>query len=922
MRTRTLIVLSFVVTLSSVPIFARASIVWSSAATHPDEVRVYTPELANRWFNGTAAHPVVQLGTWDQPDFTATASTSARMWARWNGIYINVLDVILRASSGGDPIYGTGSTTARIVESPKGFYDFNVYATSTLQEYTLPVNKDAAIHHGDEIWAWMYPSWAAYGANHWVGSNGSLPYFEICEGSCESEPPPPPDPCAVPGACASNVLFLPGIEASRLYRGNDKLWEPNGDTSVSELAHDASGTSINSDIYVKKNDIIDNAYVPLKGNVYKSFIEQMNGLVTAGTIKEWEAVPYDWRLTPDQILASGALIAPGKISYLVATSSPYIIQELKHLAASSKTHKVTIIAHSNGGLVTKRLTELLGPEATMLIDKIVFVAVPQTGAPQAVGALLHGYDQGLPTNFIPYALSDSAARTLAKNMPMTYNLLPSAGYFAQVATPVVTFADQPLLAPFRARYGDAIQLSGGLHTFITDPWRLASSTTEGLNYPSVGNDALLTSAEALHTTNLDNWAPPSGIALYEIAGWGEKTLSQIQYYQGVSVHCTVISILSGCTRTAKIDYKPRIVLDGDGTVPTPSALWTPGAKRYWVNLQKYDDIVTIQRKHADILEVPQLRTFLQNVITNNENATLPEYISTSTPVNTKPGTELHFTLHSPLTLNLYDVQGRHTGISTTTGELEENIPESSYMRFGEVQFISVPTSLHTTLVMNGYADGSFTLDAEEVSGESVVASTTFAGIPSTASTAVTLDVPSGGLGNTGALIVDENGDGHTDITLQPKQGSIVTLDTTPPEARISFNTNTQKLLIEGIDETSPATILITATSSLITDEAGNTLQIVFKKLKQEGKELKVEMQEIRHNGISAGMLPKTVLEYEWSTDKTGKLKELEEKTTIGSQKIEGHYDAKKNVTKIEKKTLPGLVIIGLKTENGSLIISY
>ena len=63
-----------------------------------------------------------------------------------------------------------------------------------------------------------------------------------------------------------------------------------------------------------------------------------------------------------------------------------------------------------------------------------------------------------------------------------------------------------LLAPFRARYGDLIHSQDRLHTFIADPWRLASSTTEGLNYPSVGNEPLLTAAETLHTA-LDAWNP-------------------------------------------------------------------------------------------------------------------------------------------------------------------------------------------------------------------------------------------------------------------------------------------------------------------------------------------------------------------------------------------------------------------------------
>jgi hypothetical protein len=31
-----------------------------------------------------------------------------------------------------------------------------------------------------------------------------------------------------------------------------------------------------------------------------------------------------------------------------------------------------------------------------LVDKVIFVAIPQLGTPQAVGALLHSYDQGIP----------------------------------------------------------------------------------------------------------------------------------------------------------------------------------------------------------------------------------------------------------------------------------------------------------------------------------------------------------------------------------------------------------------------------------------------------------------------------------------------------------------------------------------------
>ena len=884
-----------------------------------------------------------------------------------SNVYGTPAGVAMKACSGCQNLQTYFFTDAdRILLSDGAFHTFMVETGTTTSTYADGTRLVSIGFFG--------LSQRQYGTKIKSNAATTIPFLTI------QTAPPPPDPCAAPGACASNVLFLPGIETSRLYRpdengGETKLWEPGGDAFASQLAHDANGTSINTDIYAKKDGVIDNAYVPIKGNIYKSFIEQMDGLVAADIINEWEAAPYDWRLTPDQILENGAEVAPGKISYLAATSSPYIIQELKHLAATSKTHKVTVIAHSNGGLVTKRLTELLGPEASALIDKIIFVAVPQTGAPQAIGALLHGYEQGLPVSFFSYGLSAGAARTLAKNMPMTYNLIPSAGYFARVVTPVVTFADQPLLASFRARYGNSIDSSGSLHTFLTDSWRLASSTTEGLNYPSVGNEPLLAAAETLHTVDVDNWAPPAGVALYEVAGWGEKTLSQIEYYQGVSVHCDVVSILFGCTKTPKIDYKPRIVLDGDGTVSTPSALWTPGAGRYWVDLQSFAKdnrfSAPLGRQHADILEVGELRTFIQNIITNNDSASLPQYISTSTPTNTNPNTELHFVLHSPLTLNLYDDQGRHTGVSTTTGELEENIPDSRYIRFGEVQFISVPTSLHTTLVMNGYAEGSFTLDAEEMNGNDVVASTTFAGIPSTASATATMDVPSGGLANAGALIVDENSDGHAEIVLAPKLGDTVTLnlDVTPPEIQLTFSTTTKALTFIGTDDSGTVTVTATTTYSALKknqkdkekgkekekeyhgaavttvtahDAAGNTTALVYtEQLPSPTGRDTIMPQALVYNGATT-TLTNTSVSYKWRVNKNGSFNVFTSNLRTASTTIESHYRPKKNKTVImtkpqelddhdedddsdvrsAKQTLPGMVIPYMTTKNGSIIISY
>ena len=352
-----------------------------------------------------------------------------------------------------------------------------------------------------------------------------------------------------PGAkptCCSNVLFIPGLEGSRLYDADgNRIWEPNpfGDSSkINELDLNADGEPTDMDIYTK--DIIDDAYVSDIGNVYASFISTMNKMKSAGTINDWSAAPYDWRLSLADILNNGNENSDGKIYYsgdTGSTTSPYIISELKKLAASSQTGKVTIIAHSNGGLLTKALTDALGSDASTLIDKIIFVAVPQTGTPQAIGAILHGFDTGLPFDGLPIFFNPSDGRALAQNMPTAYDLLPSADYFSTVADPVVTFDDSSLLAPWRVAYGNRITSQSVLADFMTDASREVLPTTNTLTAPTFANENLLDNAETLHENELDAWAPPDGVALTEIAGWGINTLKTISYYQGYKTECPVQS---------------------------------------------------------------------------------------------------------------------------------------------------------------------------------------------------------------------------------------------------------------------------------------------------------------------------------------------------------------------------------------------
>jgi pimeloyl-ACP methyl ester carboxylesterase len=748
-----------------------------------------------------------------------------------------------------------------------------------------------------------------------------------------------PTICTV--ACNSNVLFLSGLQASRLYRSNDahqcdyyndfdelvsptecRIWEPQGDV-LSALLLMHNGASVLPDLYTR--DIIDDAYGTAA--IYSPFMTFMDTLVSADVLNEWEAIPYDWRLAFGDILASGKK-SGDNISYLEATTSPYIIQELKRLAAGSRTGKVTIIAHSNGGLLAKELLAMLGTTTSAeLIDQLIFVAVPQTGTPQAIGALLHGFKQDIPHAwYLPDGafFSAAAARLIANDMPSAYNLLPSVQYFRDVQTPVATFANSsPVLTDAYERYGGFLNTWEEMRDFMAGAEGRLAPLAQDLKTPALAEESLVDDSWDTHAS-LDNWTPPPSISLIEIAGWGVDTVGRIDYTQKKKGDNYIWS------------YEPWLTEDGDGTVVVPSALAvgtsSSNVRRYWVDLFRHNRGLTTNREHASIFSVDSLLSFIKDNLVRKSVDNLEQYayFSTSTPPS-NPEKKLRFYLHSPLSLELYDDVGRHTGLSTTTGFIENNIPGAYYREFGEVKYITVPASTTLHLVLSGQAQGSFDLKIEEAEGDSVTATTTFVDIPTATSTVVTMDFTDGTIVNASPLSIDEDGDGDVDVTLLPKPGEEVFFDNTPPEAIIVLDPTTLAMNIRGEDTQSPpVAVSASDTAYTLTDGAGNITQLNFDQLLNgAGKQAKVSLASVAYNG-ALFTLGTTTLSCEWSLDKDGAVKMLNQDAVVDGVHIRARYSMKDNRTEIMKEYADtitreirqGLVVLTLRTNAGIMEIRY
>jgi pimeloyl-ACP methyl ester carboxylesterase len=565
---------------------------------------------------------------------------------------------------------------------------------------------------------------------------------------------------------ASSVLFLPGIQGSRLYMDSngmeEQLWEPFGTEDYEKLRMTDAALSVN-DVYTR--DVVDQIY-GVGGGVYKTFIEFLRDIDGPLSGPLVETFPYDWRQDVFDIVEKGTRLESGRYAKPTTT--------VAFLASTSPTEKVTIIAHSNGGLLAKALMLKLAEEGMAgLVDKVIFIATPHIGTPKAVAALLHGYDQEVAFN-IPADARD--IRKVLKNMPGAYGLLPSESYLTTLTEPIISFDGSTTTKQFRDRYGFTINNMSEYRDFLSG----AEGRTEvwdTIALPTKANATMLEDSLLKHANALDTWEAPSGVEVFNIVGTGLVTPKAITYQSFDTSVCPVE--VPSCLKNYKLEPVVEFTRYGDETVVTKSATGVGSDAQLYLNLSEENRGVTTNRKHSDITESNTLQHLISRILhasTTNNIA----YITTTEPtLDTSP--LIVEKIHSPARIYIEDMSGNRTGRDSASATWKEEIPDTNYFEIGGVKYIIKPKNLNHRVVIVGEGTGVFTHVIDVMSGEAQTTQHAFVEsvMPSTRVTFTSTN------GSSSVVSVDQNGDGVPEYQLT-QDGERIEIKATYNELKITI----------------------------------------------------------------------------------------------------------------------------------------
>jgi len=560
-------------------------------------------------------------------------------------------------------------------------------------------------------------------------------------------------------AGASSVLFLPGFQASRLYEetigGNPiRHWTPLTGNNVRQLNMDSTGNSVNN---IFTEDVLDSVFG--LGTVYQNFLASMDNLVATEVISDYESYAYDWRYDVFNIVNNGTKYR-NEIRKLQST--------VESLAADSYSGQVTIIGHSNGGLLGKALiTELEAQGKVALIDSFIMIATPQLGTPKTIASMLHGMEQAIRPAGLVTLVSEETMRAASVNMPGAYGLLPGGAYLNLRNEPLIEFIPGTSTQSFVASYGNSIDSAFELDQFLRDTagGRAAAETAA----EAVALNAVLLDNAQLQRVILDEWTPPATVATYALVGTGRNTIRGVRYESFTERQCFLL--LFDCREIDLYKPIPLISTEGDQTVMMVSAAADDDrVKKYYVDLDGISNNLEREFIHYNITEAEAVQQLVVNLIKNS--VPVPIEFITDVPVLIDAA-QVMIGAHSPVNLYIEDDLGRRTGF--VDERVIEEVPGTEFIKLGNSQYVFVPKEIDFTINIDSYDNGGMTMTVSDLTASEQTMRHKIPVAVITASTTIEVRYQAESLEN---LRVDEDGDGEINYEVS-KEGIIIPVASLP-----------------------------------------------------------------------------------------------------------------------------------------------
>ncbi len=434
----------------------------------------------------------------------------------------------------------------------------------------------------------------------------------------------------VPDCCA-RVIFLPGLQGTRLYRRGffglteQKLWEPGSIGDIEKLFMDSSGKPLLPGVYIR--DIIEKANVlgsydskllaRLSPPIYAGFVAYLKKLTSEKAIAGYSLFPYDWRMSPVDIAVPGLIAA---------------IRREANLASNGR---VILIAHSYGGLVAKEaMTKLYVNDESEIIQSAILVAVPESGAPQAIFSALHGVERVMFRKTIANA---KAMARLAMNMPSAHFLAPSRYFFNFVN---IRFSNSS--TGVADEYKGSTDADGGYSLISVYNWLvgMVRKADDSVGYKGEHLSALgLSHVPSLSISSSTDSQKSSlyrsgrglenAIRTYSIVGLDVPTLAGMKYWYAPCLpfpKSIVYAPLSKneCSNVSKLDRISVFSNQGDGTVIFDGKDRRLGKESFF-SLREYNARNGSALSHADILESSDIQSAIGDMIRATSTATTSPY---------------------------------------------------------------------------------------------------------------------------------------------------------------------------------------------------------------------------------------------------------------------------------------------------------